>query len=441
MSVSTRRAGQPADAPAPVLAPRETPHAAINQLPWTAVVEPMARRIPCLPALPLLALTLLGCGEGKEATASPRPDSGASGSSAIDLADVHFRYDPPPDAAFDPDAACARGKVPAQPVPLDMYVILDRSQSMKEPLAWIPDCKVGSPEQARWCFAINALAGFFQAPTSNGMGVALGFFPHGDCTWLEYPTTQNCCAGGTCCEGTEDAVPDVTLATLPQGAPSLVAALDTQQALGTTTPIEAALRGLVTYTAAARTPGRSMVGILVTDGAPNGCSTDTAELGAIVSQHLADSGIPTFFVGMTGSDYASLEQLGASGGAAAHTTFCAGGISPCHFYDVGNGEPAAFVDALQQIQRSVAGCDYVVPPSESGLADYSKLVLEYRSSEHATPVTLEQVSQEADCTSKLGYYVDESLTPPLIRLCPATCSTAQAEYSVTVDVLVGCSGS
>ncbi len=394
-------------------------------------------------SLPFAALLLAvtGCSDGQRGNTQTHPDSGTPEPDAMDLADVRFVYDPPPDATFDPDAACARGKVPAQPVPLDMYVILDRSQSMREPLAYIPQCEVGSTEEARWCFAINALAGFFQAPTSNGMGVALGFFPHGDCTWIQYPDLQNCCAGGACCEGAEDALPDVALSTLPGSAPQLVTALNTQQPLGTTTPVEAALRGMLTYTAATKTEGRSMVGILVTDGAPNGCSTDSPGLAALVAQHLADTGIPTFFVGMTGADYDVLEELAAGGGAAAHDTFCAGGISPCHFYDVGNGAPEAFVDALQQIQRSVAGCDYVAPPSSSGLADYSKLVLEYQSSTHATPVTLTQVTSEAQCTGDLAYYIDVTSSPPLIRLCPETCVLAQSEYAVTVDVLVGCSGS
>src|SRR5205085_10691110 len=40
------------------------------------------------------------------------------------------------------------------------------------------------------------------------------------------------------------------------------------------TPIEAAIRGLTRYTAAHRRPGKVTIGILITDGDPNGCNQD-----------------------------------------------------------------------------------------------------------------------------------------------------------------------
>jgi hypothetical protein len=304
------------------------------------------------------------------------------------IPDVSFVYEPPEDVALSRDTACATGVAPAEPVAVDMYLMLDRSVTMKLPQDTIPDCAVGDTTEARWCYAINALAGFFDAPTSNGMGVALGFFPHGDCGWVVYPDEQNCCAGGECCEGGDDAVPDVALGELPRHRAALVEALDAQDPLGTTTPIEAALKGLVRYTADHAKTGRAMVGVFVTDGEPNGCNPNADALAGIVRQHLDQSGRRTFVIGMDGADFSILDVIAQAGGAAPHSSYCAQDASLCHYYNVGNGDPRAFVDALQQIQRAVSECQFNVPEGETGLADPDAVRLDYSSSTQPTPIEL-----------------------------------------------------
>ena len=374
---------------------------------------------------------------GGAGSAGVESTTGTSGTK--DLSDIEFVYDgPAEEPETNRDTACATSAVPAQPVPLDMYLMVDRSVTMREPLDGIPACTVGDTVDARWCYAINALAGFFQAPTSNGLGVALGFFPHGTCGWNADFTSQDCCTLGDCCQGLKDAVPDVGLGELPSHLPALVAALDDQDPLGTTTPIEAAIRGLVQFTAGAKRDSRQMVAVLVTDGEPNGCERDPQALAELLQQHRDTTEITTFVVGVSGANFETLEILARAGGAEPHESYCASGMAPCVSYDVGDGRPEAFVDALQQIHRSVVGCQFTLPQSNDGLVDPDTLVVEVSSPAHTDVQRLERLGGAQDCGE--GWYADPDQANQF-ALCPSTCSAVTAEVGVRVDVLAGCLGS
>ena len=372
------------------------------------------------------------------ADASENRPSDASTQHHWDIPDVSFVYEGPVDnGMLTADAACAEVPVAAEPVALDLYLMLDRSASMAAPLQTVPNCRVGDTTEARWCYAINALAGFFKAPTSNGMGVALQFFPHGNCSQIS-ATEQNCCAFGDCCAGTDDAVPTVALGRLPAHLPNLVNALNAQSPLGATTPIEAALRGLVSYTASAKTTNRSMVAILVTDGDPNGCEKTTATLANIISTHLTNTGIKTFIIGTDGANFQTLEQLAVAGGATPHSIYCAGGFSTCSFFNVGAGQPEAFIDALQQIQRSVVGCRFSLPITDAGIVDPSTLVVNVVSPENPDRQKLIRRASAAACGD--GWYADPD-QPGEFALCPQSCTSVQSQVGVSIELLAGCLGS
>lgn len=354
------------------------------------------------------------------------------------IGDLSFTYDGPrDDGSVNPDAACASAAVPAQPVPVDLHIVLDRSASMQQPLDQLPRCNVGEQQDSRWCHAIDALGGFFAAPTSNGMGVALDFVPHGTCTWTS-PTEQNCCTLGDCCSGINESTPAVPLGELPEQLPGLIAALNTQDPLGTTTPLEAALRGMTQSMSSTQRPSRQMVGIVTTDGRPNGCERSTQALADILQHHRERTGQLTFVIGMTGANYEVLEELARAGGATPHSTHCAGGFDPCTFYDVGDGDAKAFVDALRQIQRSVVGCRFGMPTTDGGLVDPDTMMVQWSSEAQSTPQSLTRVAvPSATCQ---GWYADPD-SPGVFTLCTATCALLQAQPSVQIDVLAGCRGS
>lgn len=349
--------------------------------------------------------------------------------------DVEFIYDPPA-----PEEACARSEFLAEPLPVDLYIMLDRSGSMNIPESLPPstggDCDVGDPTVSRWCYTLNALDGFFGSGEVEETGVALQFFPNGTCSETP-PIGHNCCEGGACCGGGPDSVAAVPLGALAQNRDSLVSALNAQSPAGVTTPIEAALRGMAAWTTAHKTALRSMAGLLITDGEPTGCSNNTELLAAVVGQHLADTGIPTFVLGMDGAKFAPLEAIAQAGGVASHTDYCPSGIRPCHVYNVGNGDPAAFALALEQIKGAVVQCRFAMPSTDSGVVDPRRMEVVYRQ-ESGEQVLTRADSPEA-CSAG-GYYFDDNDSPSEVALCPETCAELRAARASEVILSVDCLG-
>jgi len=376
-------------------------------------------------------------------------DSGTGGTQFRDASfpDVTFVYDAAPeDGGVTQDSACATATVRATTVPLDIYVMFDRSGSMNLPQP-LPasgnpgagDCNVGGTTVSRWCYAINALGSFFRAPSSAEIGVALQFFPNGDCN-SNVPFGYGCCSSGACCNGVPDSTPAVALGTLPGNAAALIAALDAQIPWGDRTPIEAALRGLTRYTKDRKRAGREIVGLLITDGGPEGCESSAARLAAIASGHLSSTGIRTFVMGVDGAVFPTLETIAIAGGGPSHTANCDAGITPCHFYSVRDGTPAAFNNALQAIRRASIGCEFSMPTTDAGLLNPDQVTLEYFPGGAGTARRISKVHSASSCSGD-GFYYDSNTSPSRITLCPGTCTRVQGDSAGKVDILLGCLGS
>jgi hypothetical protein len=236
-----------------------------------------------------------------------------------------------------------------------MYIMFDRSGSMGN------DGNIGSGGTSKWVRSITALSGYLNSAASKDQSAALQFFPvagHQDnpmcTTGSTYDTPAIAGTGG--------------YTTLPStGFDSLLNSTSPSQAGGSGTPTEGAIRGLTKYTAANRRPGHVTIGILITDGDPNGCDENLDNLAALLSAHYAATKIRTYVIGMTGATFANLEKLAKGGGAPTHadtvgaaTGLCGTGngavTPPCTFWNVGNGDPAVFTAALAAIQESADGC-------------------------------------------------------------------------------------
>ncbi|MBX3188964.1 MAG: VWA domain-containing protein [Labilithrix sp.] len=235
--------------------------------------------------------------------------------------------------------------------PVDMYIVFDKSGSMGEPAGnGAPgDCNVGETKNSKWCRGINALAGYLKSSSAKDQSAALQFFSGND--------------GANCNTGTpydQPAMPSTGYTVLPSTA--FDAALN-QRTPGGGTPIEAALRGLTKFTAANRTPGHVTIGILVTDGDPQGCNENLNDLSAILEAHYQATKIRTYVIGMNGATFTNLERIAAGGNAPTHAATvgslnnaCGNVTPPCRFWNVGDGDPAGFIQALSAIQESADGC-------------------------------------------------------------------------------------
>jgi hypothetical protein len=235
--------------------------------------------------------------------------------------------------------------------PVDMYIVFDKSGSMGEPEGnGTPgDCNIGQTKNSKWCRGINALSGYLNSASSKDQSAALQFFSGAD--------NANCATGAP--YGTP-AMPTTGFTTLPSNAFDSVL---NSNVPGGATPIEAALRGLTSFTAANRVPGHVTIGILVTDGDPQGCNTNLTALSGILDAHFQATKIRTYVIGMEGATFSNLERIAAGGNAPAHadtvgalTNACGDVNAPCRFWNVGNGDPAGFIQALAAIQESADGC-------------------------------------------------------------------------------------
>ena len=379
------------------------------------------------------------------AAGSARGGSAGSGAAAGlldagDLPDVVFEYDA---GDTGQPEACASMTVTAEPIPLDLVIILDRSWSMVEPgyTVWQvdeADCNIDDTpiKDSKWCRAINALMDFFEAPSSVGMGVAFRTFSgdEGDCE--AYPSL------------------DVDFGVIQGGADDpLLATLESQmndQYPDGATPTERALKTIVEFTTARQQENestgdtnRKVIGVLVTDGEPYNCELDTTALNQIVVDHFDDgAGIPTFFIGMAGADYPGLNIMATGAGAPEHTEGCNDEVTPCYYYDVGNGDGTVLVETLEEIRSTVIGCQFAVPTAEVGLVDLDTIEVHFTPAAGEPEETLTRVlGGEDSCDDSDGYYTDDDDNPTTILLCPETCRRAEADPTSSVSIEILCEGS
>jgi hypothetical protein len=221
-------------------------------------------------------------------------------------------------------------------------------------------------------------------------------------------------------------------------------------ATGLGTPIEGALRGATNFCLAfeAANADEDCVAVLITDGAPFGCAEDGAALTGIVAAAF-DDGVPTFAVGLTGADFALLDQIAMSGGAidcddTTDTFAC----------DVSSG-PAKLLDALAKIREVVQTvettteivksfedvpleCEWAIPEPPPGMSfDKQKVNVQLSAPSLAQPTGFGQVASEKSCKAK-GWYYDDPDEPTRVVACPESCELLQATSLAKVDILLGC---
>ncbi len=352
--------------------------------------------------------------------------------------DVVFQFDTgtKTDGGLTTDSACAQTSVTAQVVPLDMYVLFDRSSSMADLWPFTSDCNVGSTIASKWCYAVNALADYFDSSDATGNAAALQYFP----------ISSGTCGGGGY---SSPASPTSSFRSLP--STGFNSSLNGQSPDGSDTPLEGAIRGITGFTSntANQRAGRKLIGVLITDGDPTGtCSNTISTLKGILNTHYTSTSIPTFIIGMTGATFANLETIAEGGGAPLHndkvgtlTNACGTSGSTCRHWNVNNGNGSALTEALKQIQKSAVSCTFTMPKTDGGIIDPNQVKVSYRPGGTGTPETFSKVTNAASCTNAGGFYYDNNSSPSSLTLCPSTCTTVQADSKAKVEILLGCLGS
>jgi hypothetical protein len=150
----------------------------------------------------VIGLALLGC-SSEDAPSAPSGDG--------------FLVDEgvPGDGTSGPDALACLGETrEAEPVPLDIFVMLDISASMLEPL---PSMGAGDPI-TKWDAVRGSIAAFAQSPDTATIGVGLQYFPQSnDGVPPSCASNAECGPGGPCTNSI--CVTSAQLASPDDGAP------------------------------------------------------------------------------------------------------------------------------------------------------------------------------------------------------------------------------
>jgi hypothetical protein len=388
--------------------------------------------------------------------------------------------------------SCAGEVQSANLLPLDMYLMLDRSLSMEEDTAVVGTTK--------WEAVLEALTAFVNDSGSQGIGVGIQYFPpnlpctqHSDCPGSSCyrqvcnntPAPQPCqsdadcpeaapdscavlgrCGAATCsnlgttcgnglpcilfahsvcidddiCAVSDYATPSVPITPLPGAAATIVASLDDHHPAPLPygfTPTGPALQGAVDHAQAWATthPTHRVIVVLATDGSPTQCApTGSSAVAAIAAVGLHTSpSVQTFTIGVFAPGDmigpANIEAIADSGGGQAFVVDAMGSVTQ------------QFIAALNAIRAEAATCEYELPDPPAGeQLDFGEVNVELTDPQgNATPVLYVGGVSNCDPTSG-GWYYDVNPaegTPSKIILCDASCERLE-EVGTTIAIVVGC---
>ena len=321
---------------------------------------------------------------------------------------------------------CAGDPYEAKLLPLDMFIMMDKSGSM-----------AGS----RWSSVKQAVNDFVSQPVEGHVGVGLGLFPGKE-------ADKSCSSNGQCgdfgpcgggflglgksCQGECNtagyANPVVPFQALPAGAAPVQAEMNAAST-GGGTPMTPALAGAIQYAQAntAANPTHVTTVVLVSDGNPESCGGGIPAVANAAAQGLTN-GVRTFVVGI-GDELTSFEQIAT-----------AGGTSPALLIDSGTNVTTALQDKLEEIRGSVQ-CSYTMPEVPDGeIADFdtTNVVFTLEGDPPENAITFGRVDDASQCADGvLAYYFDNPADPTMIHLCPFACEYIE-DHLGEIKLTLGC---
>jgi von Willebrand factor type A domain len=300
------------------------------------------------------------------------------------------------------EEACAQTGGKAEPVELDLIILLDRS---------------GSMYGQNWNGATAAIKQFVEDPASTGINVGILYFP------VDSPPD------GLVCNYNHYNDFSVPVAALPQNAPALVQSIDGESPNGGSTPMYGALEGALFATTAYKDqfPNHKVILVFASDGDPNSCPGNQNEIQSIAGlakSALDYNGVETYVVAISGASVMNLDQIAAAGGTTKS-------------YDV-TANVSQFAQKMTEIRSKALACEYLVPePSGGQPIEFDKVAVKHVNS-GGVAKEIPFAKGPLDCGVGPGWYYDDSKNPNKIMLCPASCQVVQSDPDGKVDVFFGC---
>jgi hypothetical protein len=349
------------------------------------------------PGLPIKAV--------EETPAGGAPNAAGAGGDAGASSDE----EPGSAGASDQSAEACQGiSLEAEAVPVDLFIMMDRSQSM--------GLLVEGSSMTRWQALRDAVQGFVEDPAAANVRMGLGFF---SLTGTGHDDFD--------CNPDDYAKPSVPIGEVSEIGQDLVSAIEDIQPSGLT-PTVPALQGAISYAQAWATehPDRATLVVLVTDGYPTQCSSAPEAIAlAAKNGYQSPQHIRTFVIGVGDVAKFNLDNYARSGGTGRAFLTDSGDIT------------RTFVEALGNIRNRDLACQYQIPtPPEGMKLDPAKVQVVYTPATGG-PEEVPSVDGLGACANNVngGWYYDYPASPSKITVCPCTCARLQAGK---VDVRLGC---
>ena len=310
-------------------------------------------------------------------------------------------------------SSCEAESREAEPVPADIFIMLDQSTSMSNPVdASDPD------SLSRWEALTEGLKHFIESDDARGLRIGIQYFG--------LPGSDD---DGQSCNADDYGTPDVPIDALPDNADALIESIDSHFP-SNLTPSIPALEGALAYAkewaSGDGAGGRPTVVVFATDGFPTQCEPrGVADLEEIADRYAnptdGSAPITTYVVGV--GKVANLQRVAEAGGSGD-----AFFVDDC---------PTAVEDlttALGRVASSSALCDFAIPePPEGQFLDPNQVTLVF-SPDGSPPEFISRVQTQDGCGNG-GWYYDDAEDPERILVCSETCNRFGRG---TLDLFVGC---
>jgi hypothetical protein len=323
----------------------------------------------------------------------------------------------PYDSSTSPGGACTGTSAQPGITKVDLYILLDRSQSMG----------------ARWLDATAAIEQFVADPNVVASDVRVGFQFFGLTGGID--DAQDCKASSY-------ATPAVWIGSLPTVGPLIAAAIAAVTPSGEA-PSVPALQGAIQCAGRWQDlhPERLTILAWVTDGSPTACAdqSDASLVAAAEAGMALDPPIRTYVFGLgVGADAYRLNALAQSGGTGQATLIEDGNLP--------SGLAAALAQTVTNpsLTSNQSPCEYLLPLPPDPLSAFSydqTLVVHTPGSggEEQVPYA----TSLAGCSPVYGgWYYDvvpdsdpNAPDPSKLVMCPCTCASLNGGK---LDILLGC---
>jgi len=330
-------------------------------------------------------------------------------------------------------AVCSTQSVNAAAGILDIFIMLDRSESMAE----------ASAGGTKWDVITQALESFLTDPQSATMSAGISFFgiPVAGSGGFRGGVADSSCTAA------DYAAPVVPIAVLgaPTGNAAKITAAIQAESPATNTPTEPALQGAIDYASAwaKQHPTHKVIVVFATDGLPNGCNSTVAGAAKIAAAGVAaNPSTPTYVIGVFGDqDCPGGVAQGQACPVVSNTNQIAkgGGTGSAFIVNATAGTGAQFLSALNAIRSAnQVGCSFKVPaPAKGKVIDFSRATVSYTSGKGTTAAVTWRTGA-AQCGTAGGWYYNSDAAPNQVLLCDASCKTVMADPGAKISVTLAC---